>query len=154
MRGLGLFPCLLLVAAAPQSPDSKLREIIGPVSGDQMKRTVEKLVGFGTRHTLSSQTDPKRGIGAALDWTQGQFRSFGLQTTRPCDTVTGRRVPSPTRVCDMIAIQRGTAIVHLPIDASDEDRILWSAFDPNVVTRSRHDRNVHRPLDENMILIV
>jgi hypothetical protein len=64
-------------------------------------------VSFGTRHTLSSQTDPKRGIGAALNWTQVQFKSFGLPTERPCDTVTGKRVPNPTRVCDMIAIQRG-----------------------------------------------
>ena len=52
------------------------------------------------------------------------------------------------------AIQRGTAIVHLPIDASDEDRILWSAFDPNVVTRSRHDRNVHRPLDDEHLSLL
>ena len=85
MRKLGLLPCLLLVAAAPASPDAKLKEIIAPVSGAEMKRTVEKLVSFGTRHTLSSQTDPKRGIGAALDWTQGQFKSFGLPTERPCD---------------------------------------------------------------------
>ena len=108
MRKLGLLPCLLLVAAAPASPDAKLKEIIAPVSGAQMKRTVEKLVSFGTRHTLSSQTDPKRGIGAALDWTQGQFKSFGLPTERPCDMMTSKRVPTPTRVCDMIAIQRGT----------------------------------------------
>jgi glutathione S-transferase len=39
-----------------------------------MKRTVEALVSFGTRHTLSSQTDPKRGIGAALEWTRGEFQ--------------------------------------------------------------------------------
>jgi hypothetical protein len=108
VRKLGLFPCLLLVAAAPPSPDVKLKEIIAPVSGAQMKRTVEKLVSFGTRHTLSSQTDPKRGIGAALDWTQGQFKSFGLPTERPCDTFTGTRIPTPTRICDMIAVQRGT----------------------------------------------
>jgi Zn-dependent M28 family amino/carboxypeptidase len=57
---------------------------------------------------LSSQTDPKRGIGAALNWTETQFKSFGLPTIRPCDTVTGRRVPHPTRVCDMVAIQAGT----------------------------------------------
>ena len=100
--------CFLLVAAAPPSPDEKLRTIIAPISGAQMKQTVAKLVSFGTRHTLSSQTDPKRGIGAALNWTKGQFESFGLPTERPCDTVTGRRVPNPTRVCDMIAIQRGT----------------------------------------------
>jgi acetylornithine deacetylase/succinyl-diaminopimelate desuccinylase-like protein len=98
----------LLAAAPPPSPDAQLKQIIAPVSGAQMKQTVEKLVSFGTRHTLSSQTDPKRGIGAALDWTKGQFESFGLPTIRPCDTVSGKRVPTPTRVCDMVAIQRGT----------------------------------------------
>ena len=108
MRNPGLVPCLLLVAAAPPSPDARLKEIIAPVSGAQMKRTVEKLVGFGTRHTLSSQTDKKRGIGAALNWTQGQFKSLGLPTERPCDTFTGNRIPTPTRICDMVAIQRGT----------------------------------------------
>lgn len=30
----------------------------------RLKASVEKLVSFGTRHTLSSATDPKRGIGA------------------------------------------------------------------------------------------
>jgi len=108
VRKPGLLACLLLVAAAPPSPDARLKEIIAPVSGAQMKRTVEKLVSFGTRHTLSSQTDKTRGIGAALNWTQGQFRSFGLPTERPCDTFTGNRIPTPTRICDMVAIQRGT----------------------------------------------
>ena len=99
---------LASIGAAPPSTDARLRQILAPVSGAQMKQTVAKLVSFGTRHTLSSQTDPKRGIGAALNWTEGQFKSFGLSTERPCDTVTGKRVPTPTRVCDMIAIQRGT----------------------------------------------
>ena len=118
MRKPGLFACLLLMAAPaagipplPPPPPPKgpeLISIVKPVSGTQMKRTVEKLVSFGTRHTLSSQTDPRRGIGAALNWTQGQFKSFGLPTERPCDTFTGRRVPQPTPICDMIAIQRGS----------------------------------------------
>ncbi|MFL6854866.1 MAG: M28 family peptidase [Sphingomicrobium sp.] len=97
------------IAAPPvPSPDARVAEIARAVDAARMRRTVEKLVGFGTRHTLSSQTDPKRGIGAALDWTQGEFKALKLETVRPCDTVTGRRVPAPTRVCDMVAIQRGT----------------------------------------------
>ena len=109
-----LFSSVGLIGAAPpqaptpNEPYDQLKEIIAPVSGAEMKKTVAKLVSFGTRHTLSSQTDPKRGIGAALDWTKGRFESFGLPTVRPCDTVTGKRVPNPTRVCDMVAIQRGT----------------------------------------------
>src|SRR6185369_5099222 len=109
MRRFAALLCLLLVGAAPPpSPDAKLRAIVAPVSAARMKATLETLVSFGTRHTLSSQTDPKRGIGAALDWTQGQFRELGLPTERPCDTFTGDRIPQPTRICDMVAIQRGT----------------------------------------------
>jgi len=93
---------------APTGVDARLAAIARAVDAAQMKRTVAKLVSFGTRHTLSSQTDPKRGIGAALDWTEGEFKKFGLPTLRPCDTVTGKRVPNPTRVCDIVAIQRGT----------------------------------------------
>jgi hypothetical protein len=108
LLAVACFSILLVGAAPPPSPDARLRAIVAPVSGERMKATVEKLVSFGTRHTLSSQTDPKRGIGAALDWAQGQFRALGLPTERPCDTFTGDRLPQPTRVCDMVAIQRGT----------------------------------------------
>jgi len=88
--------------------DAKLRSIVAPVSQTQLRHTIETLVSFGTRHTLSSQTDPKRGIGAALGYAKGRFESFGLPTVRPCETVTGSRIPNPTPVCDMVAIQRGT----------------------------------------------
>ena len=71
-------------------------------------------MSFGTRHTLSSQTDPKRGIGAALKWTEAEFGRYSracggcLRIEKPSDMVTGRRVPNPTRVTNVIAIQRGS----------------------------------------------
>ncbi len=110
MRSIALLPLLLFSTAAVPAPgpDEKLAMIASEVSADRLKTTVTKLVSFGTRHTLSSQTDPKRGIGAALDWTENEFKRLKLEIVRPCDTVTGRRVPQPTRVCDMVAIQRGT----------------------------------------------
>ena len=53
-----------------------------------------------------------------------------------------------------LAIQRGTAIIHIPVEAG-RTRILWSAFDPNVITRSGHDSNVHRPFDaEHLALLL
>ena len=112
MRKIAALLCLGLIGAAPPqrllAPDVRLRAIIQPVNQAQLRHTIETLVGFGTRHTLSSQTDPRRGIGAALNWTDAQFKSFGLPTVRPCETFTGARIPQPTRVCDMVAIQRGT----------------------------------------------
>ena len=95
-------------AAPPPSTDAKLRALVAPVSEAKLRHTIETLVSFGTRHTLSSQTDPKRGIGAAFNWAQEEFHGLGLPTERPCQTVTGSRIPTPTRVCDMVAIQRGT----------------------------------------------
>ncbi|HLP85010.1 MAG TPA: M28 family peptidase, partial [Phycisphaerales bacterium] len=39
--------------------------------------TVQQLASFGTRHTLSTTTDPSRGIGAASNWLANTLRSFG-----------------------------------------------------------------------------
>lgn len=95
-------------SAAPSPQDARLAQIASAVDAARMKATVERLVGFGTRHTLSSQTDPKRGIGAAVRWSEGEMKKLGLATLQTCDTVTGRRVPAPTKVCNALAIQRGT----------------------------------------------
>ena len=74
-----------------------------------MRGTVDRLVRFGTRHTLSSQTDRKRGIGAAVRWAEAEMKGFGLETLQTCDTVIKQpRVPNPTKVCNAVAIQRGT----------------------------------------------
>jgi Zn-dependent M28 family amino/carboxypeptidase len=88
--------------------------MIAPVSAIQLRKDVAALVSFGTRHTLSSQTDPKRGIGAALNWSEAEFRRYSaacggcLVTARPTTTVQGARVPQPTRLTNVIAVQRGT----------------------------------------------
>ena len=115
MRKFAILWCGALVSAAPPpSPDARLRAIIAPVSPVQLRHTIEALVGFGTRHTLSSQTDPKRGIGAALNWAADEFGRYSkacggcLTIVRPSDVVTGKRVPNPTKVTDIVAIQRGS----------------------------------------------
>ncbi|HVL78632.1 MAG TPA: M28 family peptidase [Sphingomicrobium sp.] len=120
MRSLMLLPLLALAVgsahaqpAAP-SPDERLRQIAQPVSGAQMKRTIDKLVSFGTRHTLSSQTDPKRGIGAALNWTEAELRRYSracrgcLEVGRASQVMEGRRLTGPTRITNVFALQRGT----------------------------------------------
>ncbi|HEX8307207.1 MAG TPA: M28 family peptidase [Allosphingosinicella sp.] len=112
-----LLPALLLPALLLGSPASAAtpQEIADSVSQERLRAIVEKLVSFGTRHTLSSQTDPKRGIGASLRWTEAEFGRYSracggcLKMVSPSDVVTGRRVPNPTKVTNVFAIQRGTA---------------------------------------------
>jgi hypothetical protein len=45
-----------------------------------------------------------------------------------------------------LALTRGTAIIHVPLTPGGDTRILWSAFDPMVVTIA-DDPEVARPLD-------
>ncbi|HEX8468803.1 MAG TPA: M28 family peptidase [Allosphingosinicella sp.] len=117
MRKLALLlPVLVLPALLLGSPASAAtpREIADSVSQERLRAIVEKLVSFGTRHTLSSQTDPRRGIGASLKWTEAEFGRYSracggcLRVVTPSDVVTGRRVPSPTKVTNVFAIQRGS----------------------------------------------
>src|SRR5688572_7353328 len=98
---------------APLRPAS-LQALADQVSHDGLRANVQRLVSFGTRHTLSDRNHPTRGIGAALSWTEAEFRRYSaacgrcLQVIRTGDTVTGRRIPAPTLVENVVAIQRGT----------------------------------------------
>ncbi len=114
-------PALALIAAAPAPDAAKLRA------------TVEKLVSFGTRHTASSTTDPKRGIGAARNWTAGEFERMSaacggcIAIDRPSARFEGARVPQGVIVENVMAIQRGTGdpnhivIVAGHIDSRNSD---------------------------------
>ena len=103
-----------LVAAPVAAPLAAQNNPAAKVSADRLKADVEKLVAFGTRHTLSVQDDPRRGIGAAVDWGLAEFKRIGaecggcLEVLPVGEIVTGPRVPTPTRVRNAVAIQRGT----------------------------------------------
>ena len=100
------------------------------------------MVGFGTRHTLSVQDDPAHGIGAARRWAEAEFRRTSqgcggcLQIALPERMVQGERVPTPTRLVNVVAIQRGTerpnevVIVQAHIDSRVSDVMNATADAP------------------------
>src|SRR6266487_6171467 len=55
--------------------DPDLRAMLREVDPGRIQAIIRRLTQFGTRHTLSSQTDPVRGIGAATAWVSGQMRA-------------------------------------------------------------------------------
>jgi hypothetical protein len=94
---------LLLAAAALYPAPSPVR----------LKADVTTMVGFGTRHTASTTTDPKRGIGAARNWAASRFQEIAA-TCGGCITVdriarrfTGPRAPTGVMVEDVLGIQKG-----------------------------------------------
>ena len=100
--------------AAPSQEDMRLYDIATTPSADRLRSDVEKLVSFGTRHTLSETQSDTQGIGAARRWIKAEFERISancgdcLEVITLSDTVTGKRIPQPTEVINVIAIQRGT----------------------------------------------
>ncbi|HUG41195.1 MAG TPA: M28 family peptidase, partial [Longimicrobiales bacterium] len=58
----------------PPARDLRIHAIIDSVSADRIEADIRRLVGFGTRHTLSDTVSATRGIGAARRWIFGEFQ--------------------------------------------------------------------------------
>ena len=67
-RVLTVAIAFFLTAATLHAQCADVAGVAGQLEGARMKQTVEKLVSFGTRHTLSDTTSATRGIGAARRW--------------------------------------------------------------------------------------
>ena len=98
----------------PQPPDHDLRALLRQIDTRRIAATIDRLVAFGTRHTLSTQTDPDRGIGAATDWVFNQMTglaagSGGRMTVARQSFVqpVASRIPTPTVITNCIATLRG-----------------------------------------------
>src|SRR5664279_123231 len=86
------------------SRDPEISKMVGEISPDSLRSYVNILVAFGTRNTLSTQTDAKRGIGAARNWVLKKFNEFSNQST-------GRLAA----VIDTTTIQPGGTRVDAPV---------------------------------------
>ncbi len=95
--------------------DPVIAKMVSEVSKDSLQSYIKKLVSFGTRNTLSTQTDPNRGIGAARKWVLSHFIESGKQAngrlTAIIDTVTlqkdGRRVDTTLLLGNVMATLKG-----------------------------------------------
>jgi hypothetical protein len=105
-----LLVALLFTAATP----ALAKDDTPAADPARLEADVEKLVSFGTRHTLSSATDPKRGIGAARNWGADEFARISkacggcLTVSRIADRFEGPRAPAGVIVENILAIQKGT----------------------------------------------
>ena len=96
--------------------DPEITEMVAGVSADSLHAYIQQLVDFGTRNTLSIQTDPERGIGAARNWVLKKFIEFGKASQGRLhayiDTVTilpdGKRVDVPVLLGNVVAVLKGT----------------------------------------------
>lgn len=117
-----LSSCFALVIAAQTVPalsvrasEAQMHEIVAAVSADRIQASIETLVGFGTRHTLSETQSEVRGIGAARRWIEAEFNRISdgcggcLEVFTVSGVVSGTdRIPDPVEIVNVVAILRGT----------------------------------------------
>ena len=136
-------------AAIPASaPDPQIAAGMKNVSPQHIQQTIEKLVSFGTRSTISAQ-DPAsiasgRGIGAAREWIKSEFERYSEDCGGCLEVKTdsfteapAERIPQPTDVprldpqanADLFQRRHIVDMGHAGKDASDSTtRMLTSRF--------------------------
>ena len=87
------------------------------VSAQRIQQTIEKLVSFQARHTLSSDVSASsgKGINAAADWIKSEFESYSKACGGCLEVKTdefvqepGPRISQPTKLTNVYAVLRGS----------------------------------------------
>jgi Peptidase family M28 len=95
--------------------DAQIAAALRQVSAAQIKATIEKLAGFGTRLTIGDNpASSGRGIAASRDWIKSEFERYSqacggcLEIKTDIFTEQSRpRVPKPTEIVNVYAVLRG-----------------------------------------------
>ncbi|MGH8853787.1 MAG: M20/M25/M40 family metallo-hydrolase [Telluria sp.] len=104
--------------ATPAAPDLKrqqaqINKIVAEISPKRIKDYVAKLVGFGTRHTMSETESDTRGIGAARRWIKAELERCGAGTSLQVAfdshiAPVSARISRPTEIVNVVATLPGT----------------------------------------------
>ena len=90
-----LFPFLIAACTQPEpapareGADPQIDRAVSLVSTDSITAYINDLVAFHTRHTLSAQDSPDKGIGAAVAYLAGRCQAWARKAegVRPVPTV-------------------------------------------------------------------
>jgi len=113
--GLGIFGLATHAHAAPErATPADVKVMLRSISAQRIEATVRKLVGFGTRHTLSNTSSDERGIGAARRWIKAQLDACAQQSSGrlkvALDSFTAqpnKRIAQPTELVNVVATLPG-----------------------------------------------
>jgi hypothetical protein len=97
--------------------DPAIAAMVKQISADSIKSYIEKMVTFGTRHSLSDTVSATTGIGAARRWVASKFIQFRKQSGAsmtveldPLDVPAGRnaRIPRHVIMKNVLGTLKGT----------------------------------------------
>ena len=97
------------------SLNPQIQKIVSEVSASNIETIIKKLVGFGTRHTLSETESDTRGIGAARRWIKSEFERYSREAGGRLQVEFDefmqepvRRIPTATKIVNVVATLPGT----------------------------------------------
>jgi len=94
-----------------KSINPTVRKIVDSVSQDRIAEILKKFETFGTRNTMSDQTSPTKGIGAARQWIFDQFKSYSPRLQVRFDSYQvpkGGRITRDVELANVVAVLPGT----------------------------------------------
>lgn len=114
--------------AADHHTDPRIATTIQDISADHIRQTIEKLVSFQNRSTISAQDEESikagKGIGAAREWIKAEFERYSKECggclkvkTDAFTEKPGERIPAPTEITNVYAVLPGS-------DPKQADRIV------------------------------
>jgi len=122
--------------ASDSFSDPVINDALAQVSIDSVRSYIDDLVAFHTRHTLSTQTDPDRGIGAAVSYLERRCGRWAQSAPA------GRPRPSVKRVYYTVGENGGRydrvtrvpeLMVTLPGTEGARELILMAHIDTRVL---------------------
>ena len=107
------FSCLV---CSQNEKDKLIYEIISNISENRLRDDIQRLVNFGTRHTLSDTVSETRGIGAARRWIKKEFEQISNDCYDCLEVFyqnnyfkkNNLRLIKDVWINNVVAIQRGT----------------------------------------------
>jgi acetylornithine deacetylase/succinyl-diaminopimelate desuccinylase-like protein len=108
----------------PAARDPEIAEMLVEIDSQHIRDSIEKLVSFKTRHTLSETESETEGIGAARRWIKSELQRYSQENGRRLlvefhETSIDKpqeRVPRPVKIVNVIATLPGTG-------SAREDRV-------------------------------
>ncbi len=107
----------------------EIEKIVAEISAKRIEASINKLVSFHTRHTMSDTKSDTTGIGAARRWIKAELERCGAgklevqfdSHIHPVD----KRISQPTEIVNVVATLKGSA-------ASDRVYVVSGHYDSRV----------------------
>ncbi|MCR4859200.1 MAG: M28 family metallopeptidase [Bacteroidales bacterium] len=116
--------------------DPLIANAVAAVDADSVRVYIDELVALHTRHTLSTQTDPQKGLGAAVAYLEGRCEKWAETALQ------GRPKPRAERICYTVGENGGRydrvvsvpeLVVTLPGTKAEREILLMAHIDTRVL---------------------